>query len=40
MEFSVRRVALTLSALTATSLLLSACGGSSSSTPAADPQQV
>jgi hypothetical protein len=40
MEFPVRRVALTLSALTATSLLLSACGGSSSSTPAADPQKV
>ena len=36
----MRRVALTLSALTATSLLLSACGGSSSSTPAADPQPV
>jgi hypothetical protein len=40
MELSVRRVALTLSALTATGLLLSACGGSSSSTPAADPQPV
>jgi len=36
----VRRVALTLSALTATSLLLSACGGSSSSGEAAAPQQV
>ncbi len=35
----MRRVALTLSALTATSLLLSACGGSSSSTPAAATQQ-
>jgi hypothetical protein len=36
----VRRVALTLSALTATSLLLSACGGSSSSGDPAAPQQV
>jgi hypothetical protein len=40
MEFPVRRVALTLSALAATGLLLSACGGSSSSTPAAAPQPV
>jgi hypothetical protein len=39
MEFPVRRAALTLSALTATGLLLTACGGSSSSTPAADPTQ-
>jgi hypothetical protein len=31
--FSVRRIALSLSALTATSLLLTACGGSSSSSP-------
>jgi hypothetical protein len=36
----VRRVALTLSALTATGLMLSACGGGSSSSPQADPQQV
>jgi hypothetical protein len=36
----VRRVALTLSALTATSLLLSACGGSSSSNDPAAPQSV
>jgi len=36
----VRRVALTLSALTATSLLLSACGGGSSSSSEASPQQV
>ena len=36
----MRRLALTLSALTATGLVLTACGGSSSSTPAADPQPV
>jgi len=35
----VRRVALTLSALSATALLMTACGGSSSSSPE-DPQQV
>jgi hypothetical protein len=35
----VRRIALSLSALTATSLLLTACGGSSSSTPAAGDSQ-
>ncbi len=40
MESSLRRLALTLSALTATGLMLTACGGSSSSTPAADPQKV
>src|SRR4051812_49285429 len=40
MENHVRRVALTLSALTATSLLLSACGGGSSSSGEASPQQV
>ena len=40
MESSLRRLALTLSAVTATGLMLTACGGSSSSTPAADPQQV
>jgi hypothetical protein len=34
-EFLVRRIALSLSALTATSLLLTACGGSSSSSPEA-----
>jgi hypothetical protein len=40
MEFVVRRLALTLSALTATSLVLSACGGSTSSTPqAGSPSQ-
>jgi len=39
MELPVRRVALTLSALTATGLLLTACGGGSSSTPEADPTQ-
>jgi hypothetical protein len=38
MELAVRRVALTLSALTATGVLLTACGGSSSSTPAAGTQ--
>jgi hypothetical protein len=37
MEFHVRRVALALSALTATGLLLTACGGSSSSSPEAGP---
>jgi hypothetical protein len=36
----VRRVALTLSALTATGLVLTACGGGSSSSPAAAPQKV
>ena len=36
----MRRVVLTVSALTATGLLLSACGGSSSSTPATAPQKV
>jgi hypothetical protein len=36
----VRRVALTLSALTAAGLLLSACGGSSSSSPVSAPQKV
>jgi len=36
----VRRVALTLSALTATGLVLSACGGSSSSSPESAPQKV
>ncbi len=35
----MRRVALTLSALSATALLMTACGGSSSSSPE-DPQQV
>ena len=40
MESSLRRLALTLSALTATGLMLTACGGSSSSTPEADPQKV
>jgi hypothetical protein len=39
MESSVRRLALSLSALTATSLLLSACGGSSSSSPNPDALQ-
>jgi hypothetical protein len=39
MESFVRRVALTLSALSATALLMTACGGSSSSSPD-DPQQV
>jgi hypothetical protein len=37
MEIHVRRVALALSALTATGLLLTACGGSSSSSPDAGP---
>ncbi len=36
----MRRVALTLSALTATGLLLTACGGGSSSTASSSPQQV
>jgi hypothetical protein len=42
MEMRVRRLALSLSALTATGLLLTACGGSSSSTPQAgeSPQKV
>jgi Protein of unknown function (DUF3048) N-terminal domain/Protein of unknown function (DUF3048) C-terminal domain len=42
MESLVRRLALTLSALTATGLMLSACGGSNSSSPTAgdNPQQV
>jgi hypothetical protein len=41
METLVRRTAVTLSALTATSLLLAGCGGSSSSSPdAGNPQQV
>jgi hypothetical protein len=41
MEIRVRRLALTLSALAATSLMLTACGGSSSSTPGAQtPQRV
>jgi Protein of unknown function (DUF3048) N-terminal domain/Protein of unknown function (DUF3048) C-terminal domain len=40
MEILVRRTALTLSALTATSLLLAGCGGSSSSPDASTPQQV
>jgi len=35
----VRRTALALSALTATGLLLTACGGSSSSSPEAEPSQ-
>jgi hypothetical protein len=39
MEKFVRRIALSLSALTATSLLLTACGGSSSSTPSAGASQ-
>jgi hypothetical protein len=39
MEIHVRRVALALSALTATGLLLTACGGSSSSTPETQPSQ-
>jgi hypothetical protein len=37
MEIHVRRVALALSALTATGLLLTACGGSSSSSPETGP---
>jgi hypothetical protein len=37
MEIHVRRVVLALSALTATGLLLTACGGSSSSSPDAGP---
>ena len=36
----MRRLALSLSALTATGLLLTACGGSSSSSPSGNPQQV
>lgn len=40
MEMLVRRTALTLSALTATSLLLAGCGGSSSSSPTSDPLHV
>jgi hypothetical protein len=42
MEMCVRRLALSLSALTATALVLTACGGSSSSSPQADdnPQTV
>jgi hypothetical protein len=42
MEMCVRRLALSLSALTAAGLLLTACGGSSSSTPQAgeSPQKV
>ncbi len=36
----MRRTALTLSALVATSMFLAACGGSSSSSPAASPQKV
>jgi hypothetical protein len=42
MEIHVRRAALTLSALTATGLLLTACGGSSSSSPQSSdsPQSV
>ena len=40
MESSLRRLALTLSALAATGLMLTACGGSSSSSPEADPQKV
>jgi len=42
MEIHVRRLALTLSALTATGLMLTACGGSSTSSPqsGASPQQV
>jgi Protein of unknown function (DUF3048) N-terminal domain/Protein of unknown function (DUF3048) C-terminal domain len=40
MENLVRRTAVTLSALTAASLLLAGCGGSSSSSPGGDPQQV
>src|SRR3954451_363950 len=42
MEIHVRRVALTLTALTATGLLLTACGGSSSSSPQSgeSPQSV
>jgi hypothetical protein len=39
MENAVRRIALSLTALTAMSLLLTACGGSSSSSPGS-PQQV
>jgi hypothetical protein len=39
MEIHVRRVALALSALTAAGLMLTACGGSSSSSPQADPSQ-
>jgi len=39
MEISLRRLALSLSALTATGLFLTACGGSSSSSPQADPSQ-
>jgi Protein of unknown function (DUF3048) N-terminal domain/Protein of unknown function (DUF3048) C-terminal domain len=39
MEIHVRRLALALSALTATGLLLTACGGSSSSSPETEPSQ-
>jgi hypothetical protein len=39
MEIHVRRVALALSALTATGLMLTACGGSSSSSPDAGPSE-
>src|ERR1700749_156038 len=39
MEIHVRRLALALSALTATGLLLTACGGSSSSSPETQPTQ-
>ena len=39
MEIHVRRVALALSALTAAGLMLTACGGSDSSSPQADPSQ-
>jgi Protein of unknown function (DUF3048) N-terminal domain/Protein of unknown function (DUF3048) C-terminal domain len=39
MEIHVRRVALALSALTATGLVLTACGGSTSSSPQAGPSQ-
>src|SRR5215212_3274704 len=39
MEIHVRRFALTMSALTATGLLMTACGGSSSSSPEGDSAQ-
>jgi hypothetical protein len=39
MEIHVRRFALALSALTATGLMLTACGGSSSSSPQTQPSQ-
>jgi hypothetical protein len=39
MEIRVRRLALPLSVLSATALMLTACGGSSSSSPQADPTQ-